>query len=41
VKEEEHTPHELGTCYLHSLYGPIRDLLREFDPTNLEVYAYV
>ena len=36
--DEEGVPHEMGTCYMHSLYGPIRDLLREFDPDNAEIF---
>ncbi|RHZ14924.1 hypothetical protein DYB26_006268 [Aphanomyces astaci] len=27
-------PHELGTCFLNGIYGPIFDLLNEYDPTN-------
>ncbi|RHY00468.1 hypothetical protein DYB25_012722, partial [Aphanomyces astaci] len=27
-------PHELGTCFLNGVYGPIFDLLNEYDPTN-------
>ncbi|KAF0774630.1 hypothetical protein DYB28_012141 [Aphanomyces astaci] len=27
-------PHELGTCYATSLYQPVFDLLKEYDPTN-------
>ncbi|KAF0715639.1 Aste57867_3266 [Aphanomyces stellatus] len=27
-------PHELGTCYVHALYAPVFDLLKQYDPSN-------
>ncbi|RQM31364.1 hypothetical protein B5M09_013787, partial [Aphanomyces astaci] len=32
--DQDGIPHELGTCFLNDVYGPIFDLLSEYDPTN-------
>jgi thioredoxin reductase len=29
-------PHEMGTCYLHNMYGTIRDLLKEYEIETTE-----
>ena len=28
VVDNDGVPHEMGTCYLHSGYGPIKDLIK-------------
>ncbi|CAE8668239.1 unnamed protein product [Polarella glacialis] len=35
--DKDGVPHDMGTCYLSNRYGPIRDLLAEYDPGNAEV----
>lgn len=30
VTDVDGVPHEMGTCYLHSGYGPIKDLIKEY-----------
>ncbi|KAJ3268703.1 hypothetical protein HDV01_002356 [Terramyces sp. JEL0728] len=34
VLDNEGIPHEMGTCYLSSVYDNVRSLLAEYDPTN-------
>ncbi|CAE8698968.1 unnamed protein product [Polarella glacialis] len=35
--DKDGVPHDMGTCYLSNRYGPIRDLLAEYDSGNAEV----
>ncbi|CAE8621922.1 unnamed protein product [Polarella glacialis] len=35
--DKDGLPHDMGTCYLSNRYGPIRELLAEYDPDNAEV----
>ncbi|ETV99841.1 hypothetical protein H310_07881 [Aphanomyces invadans] len=32
--DKDGIPHEMGTCYANGIYGPIFDLINQYDPTN-------
>ncbi|KAG9413245.1 hypothetical protein AC1031_016263 [Aphanomyces cochlioides] len=36
-KDKQGLRHDLGTCYAHTLYQPIFDLLKRYDPGNVPV----
>ncbi|CAK4895932.1 unnamed protein product [Aphanomyces euteiches] len=37
IVDETGLPHEMGTCYAHTLYDPIFQLLNTYDPNNVLV----
>ncbi|ETV99794.1 hypothetical protein H310_07840 [Aphanomyces invadans] len=32
--DKDGIPHEMGTCFANGIYGPIFDLINQYDPTN-------